>query len=236
MPIRFRKNVPTAWLRLTIREGRNRQVRRMTAAVGHPTLRLVRVAIGPISLGDLAPGQWRELRPTPVNAAALKRHQGNTRTSRRRNKPSTLGRAVAHVSVPDRVRTADRWSSTFILPGRMGRPESREIASISTEESEDGQSGSSRQEAHARGVPPMPEIDEHPYLEYIDGRIEAKMSPQGKTRPARRPSSARSSRRLRRASRTGRGFPRNCAARSPAGRSSPTSSSCSMSISRPTRG
>jgi 23S rRNA pseudouridine2457 synthase len=61
VPIRFRKLVPTAWLRLTLREGRNRQVRRMTAAVGFPTLRLVRVAIGPIELGDLAPGQWREL-------------------------------------------------------------------------------------------------------------------------------------------------------------------------------
>jgi len=61
MPIRFRKHVPTAWLRLTIREGRNRQVRRMTAAVGHPSLRLVRTAVGPVSLGDLAPGQWREL-------------------------------------------------------------------------------------------------------------------------------------------------------------------------------
>jgi pseudouridine synthase len=61
VPIRFRKNVPTAWLRLSIKEGRNRQVRRMTAAVGHPTLRLVRVAIGPVMLGDLAPGQWREL-------------------------------------------------------------------------------------------------------------------------------------------------------------------------------
>jgi pseudouridine synthase len=61
VPIRFRKNVPTAWLRLTIQEGRNRQVRRMTAAVEHPTLRLVRIAIGPISLGDLAPGHWREL-------------------------------------------------------------------------------------------------------------------------------------------------------------------------------
>ncbi|MBL8072556.1 MAG: hypothetical protein JNM35_15835 [Nitrospira sp.] len=61
MPIRFRKHVPTAWLELTLREGMNRQVRRMTAAVGHPTLRLVRVAIGPIFLGALLPGEWREL-------------------------------------------------------------------------------------------------------------------------------------------------------------------------------
>ena len=60
-PIRFRKNVPTAWVELTIREGRNRQVRRMTAAVGHPTLRLVRAAVGPITLGDLKPGEWAEL-------------------------------------------------------------------------------------------------------------------------------------------------------------------------------
>lgn len=61
VPIRFRKNVPTAWLEITLHEGMNRQVRRMTAAVGHPTLRLVRVAIGPIQLGDLKPGEWREL-------------------------------------------------------------------------------------------------------------------------------------------------------------------------------
>ena len=60
-PIRFRLSVPTAWLALTITEGRNRQVRRMTAAVGFPTLRLVRVAIGEIRLDGLAPGQWREL-------------------------------------------------------------------------------------------------------------------------------------------------------------------------------
>ena len=57
-PVRFRKTVPDAWLELTIREGRNRQVRRMTAAVGLPTLRLVRVAVGPHRLGALAPGQW----------------------------------------------------------------------------------------------------------------------------------------------------------------------------------
>jgi 23S rRNA pseudouridine2457 synthase len=75
-PIRFRKTVPTSWIELTLTEGRNRQVRRMTAAVGHPTLRLVRVSIGGLSLGDsklsgllscepglaaLQPGEWREL-------------------------------------------------------------------------------------------------------------------------------------------------------------------------------
>lgn len=59
-PVRYRKSVPDHWLRLAIREGRNRQVRRMTAAVGLPTLRLVRWAIGPWTLEGLAPGQWRE--------------------------------------------------------------------------------------------------------------------------------------------------------------------------------
>jgi pseudouridine synthase len=82
VPIRFRKNVPTAWLRMTIREGRNRQVRRMTAAVGHPTLRLVRVAIGPVRLGDLAPGQWREL----TNAERLAVESLRTGSSRPRTR------------------------------------------------------------------------------------------------------------------------------------------------------
>ena len=58
-PIRNRRNIPTAWLELTITEGRNRQVRRMTAAVGHPTLRLVRLNIGPWSLDGLRPGEWK---------------------------------------------------------------------------------------------------------------------------------------------------------------------------------
>lgn len=62
-PVRFRKNVPTAWMRIVLREGRNRQVRRMTAAVGFPTLRLVRLAVGPVRLGDLPAGHWRELSP-----------------------------------------------------------------------------------------------------------------------------------------------------------------------------
>lgn len=58
-PVRYRKSVPDCWLELTITEGRNRQVRRMTAAVGHPTLRLVRWRVGSWELGDLAPGMWR---------------------------------------------------------------------------------------------------------------------------------------------------------------------------------
>jgi len=60
-PVRFRKTVPDAWLALTITEGRNRQVRRMTAAVGLPTLRLVRAAMGDVRLDGLAPGLWRAL-------------------------------------------------------------------------------------------------------------------------------------------------------------------------------
>lgn len=60
-PIRFRKSVPTSWLRLTLAEGRNRQVRRMSAAVGHPTLRLIRWSVGPWELDELKPGQLREL-------------------------------------------------------------------------------------------------------------------------------------------------------------------------------
>ncbi len=66
VPIRFRKHVPTAWIELTLREGRNRQVRKMTAAVGHPTLRLVRVRIGSLSLGSMRPGESR-----PWNEAEL---------------------------------------------------------------------------------------------------------------------------------------------------------------------
>ncbi|MBS0466631.1 MAG: pseudouridine synthase [Proteobacteria bacterium] len=63
-PIRVRQNIPDSWIELIIREGRNRQVRRMTAAVGHPTLRLVRAAIGPHRLDDLEPGSWADAMPS----------------------------------------------------------------------------------------------------------------------------------------------------------------------------
>ncbi len=63
-PIRFRKNVPDCWIALELIEGKNRQVRRMTAVVGHPTLRLVRARIGDFPLGDLAAGKWRQLSAT----------------------------------------------------------------------------------------------------------------------------------------------------------------------------
>lgn len=58
-PVRFRANIPTSWVRLTLIEGKNRQVRHMTAAVGFPTLRLIRIQIGNIPLGDLKPGEWK---------------------------------------------------------------------------------------------------------------------------------------------------------------------------------
>ena len=68
VPIRYRLNVPDCWLELTLTEGRNRQVRRMTAAVGHPTLRLVRWAIGPVTLAGLEPGTWAVLSAAEAKA------------------------------------------------------------------------------------------------------------------------------------------------------------------------
>ncbi len=74
-PIRYRKSVPTAWLRLTLTEGRKRQVRHMTAAVGHPTLRLVRIGVGPLELGDLKPGEWRDLSRTELGILKRQLHE-----------------------------------------------------------------------------------------------------------------------------------------------------------------
>ncbi len=103
-PVRFRKQVPDAWIELTIREGRNRQVRRMTAAVGLPTLRLVRVAIGDHALGGLQPGQWRVLDDAPAPTP----RGGDLSPARGRTPPS--GSA-----------TRARWPKTG-GPGRRRRP------------------------------------------------------------------------------------------------------------------
>lgn len=65
-PVRFRKSIPTIWLEIQLTEGKNRQVRRMTAAVGHPTLRLIRMKIGKLSLGNLAPGEFREVQKEEI--------------------------------------------------------------------------------------------------------------------------------------------------------------------------
>ena len=67
-PVRYRAAIPETWIELTLTEGRNRQVRRMTAAVGHPTLRLVRWSVGPITLAGLSPTSWRHLPPADVDA------------------------------------------------------------------------------------------------------------------------------------------------------------------------
>lgn len=86
-PIRFRRNIPTTWIELTLTEGRNRQVRRMTAAVGFPTLRLIRVSIGPYSLDGLQPGAWRVADATLVqslNDLETKHSGGSTRRTRRK--------------------------------------------------------------------------------------------------------------------------------------------------------
>ncbi|MGI9332570.1 MAG: pseudouridine synthase [Gammaproteobacteria bacterium] len=77
-PIRYRRTVPSAWLELGLREGRNRQVRRMTAALGHPTLRLVRISIGPYALDGLVPGEWREADPWQMATRSRQKSAGGT--------------------------------------------------------------------------------------------------------------------------------------------------------------
>jgi 23S rRNA pseudouridine2457 synthase len=80
VPIRYRANIPTSWIELTLTEGRNRQVRRMTAAVGYPTLRLLRVRMGELSLDGLAPGAWREISAPKVPQSPGSGQRGKTRS------------------------------------------------------------------------------------------------------------------------------------------------------------
>jgi len=86
-PIRVRRHIPTAWIELTLSEGRNRQVRRMTAAVGLPTLRLLRIGVGPWRIDGLAPGEWRELPRAEVEAVL-----GADRLRRTLRKPRSASR------------------------------------------------------------------------------------------------------------------------------------------------
>ena len=99
VPIRFRKNVPTAWIELTLTEGRNRQVRKMTAAVGHPALRLVRTGIGDLRLDGLSPGRWRNL---SVNEIRNLRGTESPRPVRHKKKPGRSSEPGSKFSRPDR--------------------------------------------------------------------------------------------------------------------------------------
>jgi 23S rRNA pseudouridine2457 synthase len=117
-PIRQRSSIPTTWIELGLREGRKRQVRQMTAAVGHPTLRLVRVAIGGLTLGSLGPGEWRELgedermrllqaSKLPEPAIRRKRPSG-PRSESSRSKPRAGGAPAGGRRPPRRDATSER--------------------------------------------------------------------------------------------------------------------------------
>ncbi len=116
-PIRYRKSVPDCWLELTIYEGRNRQVRRMTAAVGHPTLRLVRARMAEYALDGLAPGAWREI--PPIRRAVLDDNSARCRNAggRKREALDATVEVVTREST-DRIRIHNRSEGGALIGGR----------------------------------------------------------------------------------------------------------------------
>lgn len=110
-PIRYRANIPTTWLNIQIQEGRNRQIRRMTATVGHPTLRLVRHRVGDFSLGELQPGEYRSVAlPSALVPQTPQRKHMNTGGARTpsRSRAKSEGRANASQRVDTRQHKASK--------------------------------------------------------------------------------------------------------------------------------